>query len=225
MAKDSGTGPRRHTRAESRAATRARLVQAAAEVLAERGYHGAAVEEITARAGFSRGAYYANFQSKQDLFLAVLDAQVGTKLQALQGAVAAEASSPGTLGFYLHEESARRSAERRTWALLWSELYVHAVRNPEFAPRLAGYQRAVKAAIAQAIQAHAEQMSSSLPAPAEHLAAVLMALDDGFLIQEVLDPGSVPAHLRAQVNALLFIALAAPASKAQRPDEDKPSGC
>jgi len=53
--------PRRHP---------ARLIESAGKVFAERGFYGASVEEITERAGFSRGAFYSNFTSREDLFLA-----------------------------------------------------------------------------------------------------------------------------------------------------------
>ena len=57
----------RLTRRESRAATRAKLIESAGEVFAERGFYGASVEEITERAGFSRGAFYSNFASREEL--------------------------------------------------------------------------------------------------------------------------------------------------------------
>jgi AcrR family transcriptional regulator len=50
-----------------RQATRERVLEAAGEVFAERGFHGASVEDICERAGFTRGAFYSNFSSKDDL--------------------------------------------------------------------------------------------------------------------------------------------------------------
>ena len=52
-----------------RQATRDRVLEAASEVFAERGFHGATVEDICERAGFTRGAFYSNFSSKDDLVL------------------------------------------------------------------------------------------------------------------------------------------------------------
>ena len=76
------TSPRL-SRAESRALTRAALLAAGAEVFAERGYHRAAVEDIAERAGFTRGAFYANFRDKADLLLTLLDEQSAHNLDAL----------------------------------------------------------------------------------------------------------------------------------------------
>ena len=63
----------RKTRAERKQETRRRLLDAAAEVFARRGFHGASVEDIAAHAGFTQGALYANFAGKEGLFLAVID--------------------------------------------------------------------------------------------------------------------------------------------------------
>jgi AcrR family transcriptional regulator len=58
---------KRLTREESRARTRERLLDAAAELFAERGVIGTSVEQIAERAGFTRGAFYGNFADKHDL--------------------------------------------------------------------------------------------------------------------------------------------------------------
>ena len=66
----------RLTRAEQQAATRAALIDAAAQVFAERGFTGASVEAIAARAGYTRGAFYSNFESKEELFAELLQERV-----------------------------------------------------------------------------------------------------------------------------------------------------
>lgn len=59
----------RRTREEQRAETRARLLEAAAEVIAARGLEGASIDEITERAGYTRGAFYSNFSGKPELLI------------------------------------------------------------------------------------------------------------------------------------------------------------
>ena len=56
-------------RAESQERTRQALVGAAAEVFGERGLHGASLDDVAARAGFTKGAVYSNFASKEELIL------------------------------------------------------------------------------------------------------------------------------------------------------------
>ena len=64
---------KRLTRQESRLVTRAKLVDAAEKVFLREGFEHASVEQITEAAGFSRGAFYSNFNDKDDLALAVID--------------------------------------------------------------------------------------------------------------------------------------------------------
>jgi AcrR family transcriptional regulator len=63
----------RRSQAERRATTRRALLGAAREMFAERGYHGAAAEEIVRRAGVTRGAMYHHFEDKRELFRAVVE--------------------------------------------------------------------------------------------------------------------------------------------------------
>jgi len=63
--------------------TREYLLQAAARVFAERGFHGASLDEVAAAAGFTKGAVYSNFKNKEDLFLALLEANQQREMDAL----------------------------------------------------------------------------------------------------------------------------------------------
>src|SRR6516164_38206 len=64
--------------------TRARLIQSAEKVFARDGFEAAKLEEIAADAGYTRGAFYANFDSKEDLFFALLEREVETRIGALE---------------------------------------------------------------------------------------------------------------------------------------------
>ena len=70
------TPPKRLTRREKQAETRSRLMDAAGRVFLRRGLQGSSVEEITAEAGFTRGAFYSNFESKDELFVELLQDRV-----------------------------------------------------------------------------------------------------------------------------------------------------
>src|SRR5438105_13617480 len=70
---DGGMAVERLTPERRRELTRSALVEAAADVFARRGYDGASLEEIAEAAGFTRGAIYSNFGSKEDLMLAVVE--------------------------------------------------------------------------------------------------------------------------------------------------------
>jgi AcrR family transcriptional regulator len=208
--------PRRLTRQQSKARTRALLVEAAGKVFAERGYYGASVEEITERAGFSRGAFYSNFESKEDLFLAVVDAHMDAEVRSASEALQ-ESSSPQAFQQFLRSRAVRRSKEGRQWTLLWSEFWLHVVRHPELAPKLAVRQRAARAAIARVIEIQCEQLGIALSAPPEELASVMLAVDDGLVLQEHLDPGAVPEDLRAKAAIFLIRGMAISPPTSQPP--------
>lgn len=117
-----------------RAATRDRLVDAAIRVFAEKGVLGASVEEICEAAGFTRGAFYSNFSSKDDLCIAVLDRQISDQMSALDKALAAVDIAPTTdidalMRVALEMFFASRPTDR-DWVLTGQELRLHAARSP-----------------------------------------------------------------------------------------------
>ena len=178
------------------------MLDAAQAVFAERGFYGASVEDIAERAGFSKGAFYSNFESKDDLFLAVLDQSLAGEMQALR-ALAEDPSLPAFLEF-VGGRAARRAAEGAQWSLLTAEFWLHALRNRELAPKLAARQRAARDVLAAVITRLCQQAGMSLVAPAEDLASVMLAVDDGLMLQEALDPDVVPMDLRLR-TLLMFV--------------------
>jgi AcrR family transcriptional regulator len=70
---------KRLTRAEQAARNRALVLDAARRVFLARGYHGATLEQIADEAGFSKGVVYSQFESKADLFLALLEARISER--------------------------------------------------------------------------------------------------------------------------------------------------
>lgn len=81
----------------SRSFTRERLLDAAAQVFAEQGVAGASVEEVCERAGYTRGAFYSNFATKDELLVALLDREEGILLDRLGAAVDGALSQPDPL--------------------------------------------------------------------------------------------------------------------------------
>src|SRR6202023_589951 len=77
----------RMTREQSKANTRERLLGAARRAFASSGFHGASVEEIASRAGFSTGALYSNFDGKEDLFLVLMEREIDEHAREISEAV------------------------------------------------------------------------------------------------------------------------------------------
>jgi AcrR family transcriptional regulator len=119
----------------SRENTRARLMDAAFEVFAEEGLDGASVEAICERAGFTRGAFYSNFESKDELFLALVSTVSEQKLQAVSARV--DEITAGDQTPASPAEIVQRvvdvSIDTRQGVLLLSEIRIRAMRDSRMA--------------------------------------------------------------------------------------------
>jgi AcrR family transcriptional regulator len=192
---------RRPTRAQKREANRERILRAARTVFGARGYHAATIEEIADEAGLSNGAIYYNFESKEALFLALLDERLDERLEHLRATLGSSARDGG-----LDEEArdvTRSFKESREWRLLLLEFVVYAARNPSFAKAFRAHKRKLRAALADVLQ---EEMSARRMAPAipiDQLALAFSGLANGLAIEELADPGAVSDDLLGDVLALL----------------------
>src|SRR6202051_2786884 len=85
--KHAGRGPlalgRRPRQTERTAVTRRKLLTAAKRIFAQNGFEAARLEDIAAGAGYTRGAFYANFESKEDIFFALLDDWVRERIDSV----------------------------------------------------------------------------------------------------------------------------------------------
>ncbi len=197
------TRSKRLTRGERKAETREALLDAAGQVFARRGYHGAAVDEVAAEAGFSTGALYSNFEGKEDLFLALLTREIERQVRAVSEAIGERATL---------DERARGGAEywnrflerEPELVLLFMEFWAYAVRNPEVRSRFAARYAEVRASLARLIEQSARELGIELTRPAEHLAVAVDALADGFALQKLADPESVPDELFGEALAMLL---------------------
>lgn len=195
--------PRRRSREERKAETRAALLDAAGRVFARRGYHAASVEEVADEAGYSTGALYSNFEGKEDLFLALLQHEIERQTEGVAAAVAERGSI---------DERARGGAEywvefldrEPELVLLFMEFWAYAVRNPEIRSRFAARYAEVRASLARIIDEGARELGVELSRPPEQLAAAIDALADGFALQKLADPDSVPDELFGDALTMLL---------------------
>lgn len=125
-----------------RLATRARLLEAAAEVFVEEGLQGASVEAVCTRAGFTRGAFYSNFESKEQLFLALLQEEFERRAADLEAKAAAlepvlrerrDCVRPPEAA-QLILEFFMPASDATAWAVLEAEFLLLAMRDPSLAP-------------------------------------------------------------------------------------------
>ena len=194
----------RLTRIEQQARTRAALLEAGGRVFVERGFLGASVEAIATEAGYTRGAFYSNFSSKEELFAELLQERV----YSLYAEMASKSADPAT------RTTLRETGERLAsiqgdpggrWIFrLWLELLAHAGRDAEFRTIAARFWSGNRALMAGAIaKAHDEAGATPAAAP-ERLASALIALDIGLALQHFVDPDGAPLDLYPELYDLLF---------------------
>jgi AcrR family transcriptional regulator len=205
-AKRPQRAPKRLTREESQAQTRLRLLDAAERVFLRRGLAGSSVEEIASEAGFSRGAFYSNFESKDQLFIELLHARVYDRYAEM----AREAEQqPGTARERLRWgiERLRDSYEDEggRWLFrLWLECLTQAARDEKFRELAATFWSGNRGLLAGQAEAVFEQIGGEPPLPSAELATAMIALDIGLAVQHLVDPEAVPLDLYVPLFDLFF---------------------
>jgi AcrR family transcriptional regulator len=205
----------RLTREESKARTRTRLMEAAGKVFACRGLERATVDEVAGEAGYTKGAFYANFESKEALFLAMLDERFAERLEEIDrvldsGATVTEQARMAGQEFNDH------LAGNPEWSRLFFEFAVQALRDERFRAELVARQRAVRERIAAGFRNHSEALGAEPPLPAELVAAMTYAMADGFALARLLEPESVPEDMFGSMLEVFFTGLEAMAREAAR---------
>jgi AcrR family transcriptional regulator len=194
-------------RSARRAQTRARLLQAAAEVYALRGFGGATLDEVAAQAGLTKGAVYDHFGSKENLLLALME-------EYLAGQVAAQ------LGLFDRERTTweRPLAGSEDWMTrvhespdrfrLFVELWTYAQRDDRLRRHLASALRTLHATFTGFAAASAADAGVPPPAGApEQFANVTLALGIGLAMLKLTDPDTIPDGLLGVVLSMLVRAL------------------
>jgi len=196
--------PRKPTRDEKKARTRRRLLDAAAEVFAHRGFAATSLDEVAEVAGFSKGAVYSNFAGKEDLFLSVLDEHVTRQMLDIRGDIDVTRSA----GEQVMEAGQRFMdlfQRERAWYLLSFEFLVYAARNPEFQVEFAARQRAQRAAVVAMLEENAAAMEIPMSLPPERMAVALEALANGIAFAKLADEQGVPDDLVGELFAVLVL--------------------
>jgi AcrR family transcriptional regulator len=159
--------------------TRQTLLDAAAELFAQKGFVAASLDEIAELAGFSRGAIHHHFESKEDLFLAVIDRHNEHLLAAYQARLAGSDSFP--LDPSGNAAQWRQVHTEGDDVLLMLEARTYALRNPQLRPRLAEVEGAAVAATVGALTSHAERTGVRWRLPVEDVAELLHATSRGLV--------------------------------------------
>lgn len=181
---------RRLTREEQKAQTKEDLRASAAQLFAEKGVNGASVEQIAELAGYSRGAFYSNFKNKNELIAELLEDRTRRELDEVTKLTSGRAPFEA-----LRDWHRARAKNLEGWLSLRTELLLYALRNPSFRPRMSDRERVALDAHRASLESAAAKSHSDLPAPADFLALIIHALEDGLLFQRMLFPDEISEEI------------------------------
>jgi AcrR family transcriptional regulator len=200
------TPPKRLSRREKQAETRTCLMDAAERVFLRRGLQGSSVEEIAAEAGFTRGAFYSNFKSKDELFVELLQDRVYRRYAEMADQAQEQPGTP---------------RERLRWGIervrdvqkpeggdvlfrLWLECLTQAARDKEFRKLAATFWSGNRAVLTEQTTATFKELGRKPPLPPKQIATAMIALDVGLAVQHLVDPDEAPLDLYVPLFDLLF---------------------
>jgi AcrR family transcriptional regulator len=194
----------RLTRAESQARTRELLIATARRLFLRDGYHATSLERVAEAAGFSKGAVYSNFATKDELCQVVIETIRAEQVRTIVDAFGGEGTAEDRLAVF--HAWARRSIGDPGWTLLEAEFAVHAARrDPRLREQVAVGGRGWADALRMLIVQEADRRGVRLPLPAGELADVLLGLGIGLGLRRAVDPAVSPAALTGLIR-LIFSA-------------------
>jgi AcrR family transcriptional regulator len=188
------------SRADQQAQTRAALLAAGTKLFARRGYHATTIDEIARVAGFTRGAFYANFDDKGDLFLAVLEGRrerdFGQLVDLLDDAPDDEV--PNRISDWMSRVLVSGSLRRAM-----AEFALAAESSPPHRRRLAANLQAIRDTVADMVRRHRTRSNVELAVDENTYATMVTALVSGFADLTRLDPkATTPDTLTRALTAL-----------------------
>lgn len=174
-------------RAEQSVANRRAVLDAARRQFEQQGFHRASLDAIADEAGFSKGAVYSRFASKDDLFLAVIEDR--TERRAALTSAQLEEVDPRSVALVdLARMSIGESVATVAWQAALMEFRAHAFRNPELNARYRTLHERTVERIAGFIAAVYERRHDQPPEPVELLARIALANATGIVAEYMADP-------------------------------------
>ncbi|MCG3268297.1 TetR/AcrR family transcriptional regulator [Yoonia sp. I 8.24] len=190
-------------RAISQQQTRDALTQAGAALIAQNGFSGASVRDIAARAGFTQGAFYSNFQSKDDLVLEIMRSQFQYAYASME-VLSRDTSKSTTEMITEASEWLREICGSSEKAQLEAEISLHALRDPAFAESYYALLDEQADKMAHIVQKSADARQLKLRAPARQLAMGMIAMARGLkLMMPQNDPQTILSTLATFMDSTM----------------------
>jgi AcrR family transcriptional regulator len=186
------------TRAERQAQTRTQLVNAAERLFTDQGFHATSLDAVAAEAGFTKGAVYSNFASKEDLFFAVYERRVDARVAEVERILEAAPTPREGIVRIIPGNGDRPEADDG-WMAVFFEFWAHVLRHPELRERFAAQHRRIIDVLAAAMVESGEDM----PDDPHKLATARYAMQLGLQLERLTQPDVVDAGLGLRMGRLL----------------------
>ena len=198
--------PRALTRRQKQEETRSSLLRSAAKLFCRHGLDGASVEDVAQDAGYTKGAFYSNFKSKEELFLVMLDERFAEQLDRIDKRLVHD-EEPDEEARHAAQEFIQSFRGEEEWKRLYLEFVAYAMRNDEFRQELATRHRSLRARLTEIYRRWAADFPEP-PIPFEDIAAMTDFMADGFLLGRLIDT-DLDEDLYATMLAIFFRGLQA----------------
>lgn len=186
----------RLSREKKKAATRACLLEAAQALFAQRGFEGTSIDEISETAGYSRGAFYANFSDKLEVMKELIRTGFDSDIEAVNMMDTLSETASNT---ELYQQYAKRFYENPL-SLLWvHEFQLSVIRHPELRAEYVKQHRRMREAVSA-------QLKKSV-VNGERYADLFIVLQTGLSLYRLLDSEGVPEALIGESFNLLLGAI------------------
>lgn len=187
------------TRADRRARTREELVEAANRLFTKNGFHATSVDAVADDAGYTKGAVYSNFESKEDLFFAVYERRVDRRVKETEATLASGETA------YEGMERLIQGLEHRQddgWLAVFFEFWAHVLRHPELRERFAEQHRRGMMPLVGALERVAAERGERLPEDPMKLAIARFAAQTGLQLERLTQPDLVDSGLSMRMLRL-----------------------
>ena len=172
--------------------TRDKLFEAAARVFEEQGIGGASIEAIAAAAGFTRGAFYSNFKSKDELIIAMLEDHVEQSIGRIRDLLEKHKNLADFIEALKTMNRSQQDPLGRS-PLLHMEMILFVARAEKRRPELAKRLRARRKLVTDIIETTAKNSGRTTILNPAWAGALVLALEDGFRLHRLIDPETTPA--------------------------------
>jgi AcrR family transcriptional regulator len=187
------------SRAERQQRTRRELVDAAERLFTKQGFHATSLDAVAAEAGFTKGAVYSNFASKEDLFFAVYERRVDRRVEQMETAIRDAPTAHAAIQRMIPGAGGRPQAEDG-WLAVFFEFWAHVLRHPELRERFAAQHRRV---IEPLVNASLELPGDPIePDEAYKVATARFAMQLGLQLERLTQPDVVDADLSRRMGLM-----------------------